>query len=780
MKLYYEFKKIILSKDFWIIAGIFLIMNVGLILFETNTSSDMRVRHDTKYNEIMDTLDSLSVDRKIDYLNDEIEEISKVNEIEEMLNSGSSINDLSKQDRTLYFRYNDRLKNISLANYKVLLLSTKTEIENNYSYSDYVISVKEGINNIKKDPIWKTYSNHKKDSFDKMYMAYDNLEKITITENRKLTLDVIASNKTIDIMMVAFVILVVSYVFQSDEKTKMSDIISASKVGYKRISFLKLITSIIIVLLFTFIFYLLFILTSSFRYGFVDLNSSIQSYSTFSTSPYPFTVFQYYIFLISYKVFVYSLIVLIAAIFYRMFSNRRVGIALFCIILVISAILYNVISENSYLYLVKYLNIFGLLQFSEMIKMFIFIEANLLSTLWLNISLLITVLGIIICLPIYLKLITKRRNFKSSFNFSQRLRFYKPKSVSLFFHELYKIMFLNKSFLVLLMGLFLITTINIQENNTNVYKLEKLTIELIEEYGGIKSEDTNKFIAKTSKKYSKQKNLVEDAYSKFNNNKITEKEYNLIVQEYQEQHIERTAFERFKELYESSEEYVIYKKPYDIIFSQYSAKNEIFISLVCIMLLIIILSDIYVIDKVYDEDQIYITTVNGRSVRRNNKIMNSILLVAFLFIASFVIQFLIVQYKYGFESLNAPMTSVLDMEINSEGFIAYPYLQSISLKAYILLINFIRIIGLLFVAVTCILISLLSRNRISAVLVSAVVFFVPSLLHLIGLTFAKYFSVFDVISGNVFVRQIYLYPKLVLFMLLIIVNYYTILKLTEE
>ena len=680
MKLYYEFKKIILSKDFWIIAGIFLIMNVALILFETNTSSDMRVRHDTKYNEIMDTLDSLSVDRKIDYLNDEIEEISKVNEIEEMLNSGSSINDLSKQDRTLYFSYNDRLKNISLANYKVLLLSTKTEIENNYSYSDYVISVKEGINNIKKDPIWKTYSNHKKDSFDKMYMAYDNLKKITITENRKLTLDVIASNKTIDIMMVAFVILVVSYVFQSDEKTKMSDIISASKVGYKRISFLKLITSIIIVLLFTFIFYLLFILTSSFRYGFVDLNSSIQSYSTFSTSPYPFTVFQYYIFLISYKVFVYSLIVLIAAIFYRMFSNRRVGIALFCIILVISAILYNVISENSYLYLVKYLNIFGLLQFSEMIKMFIFIEANLLSTLWLNISLLITVLGIIICLPIYLKLITKRRNFKSSFNFSQRLRFYKPKSVSLFFHELYKIMFLNKSFLVLLMGLFLITTINIQENNTNIYKLEKLTIELIEEYGGIKSEDTNKFIAKTSKKYSKQKNLVEDAYSKFN----------------------------------------------------------------------------------------------------NNKIMNSILLVAFLFIASFVIQFLIVQYKYGFESLNAPMTSVLDMEINSEGFIAYPYLQSISLKAYILLINFIRIIGLLFVAVTCILISLLSRNRISAVLVSAVVFFVPSLLHLIGLTFAKYFSVFDVISGNVFVRQIYLYPKLVLFMLLIIVNYYTILKLTEE
>lgn len=150
MKLYYEFKKIILSKDFWIIAGIFLIMNVALILFETNTSSDMRVRHDTKYNEIMDTLDSLSVDRKIDYLNDEIEEISKVNEIEEMLNSGSSINDLSKQDRTLYFSYNDRLKNISLANYKVLLLSTKTEIENNYSYSDYVISVKEGINNIKK------------------------------------------------------------------------------------------------------------------------------------------------------------------------------------------------------------------------------------------------------------------------------------------------------------------------------------------------------------------------------------------------------------------------------------------------------------------------------------------------------------------------------------------------------------------------------------------------------------------------------------------------------
>lgn len=117
---------------------------------------------------------------------------------------------------------------------------------------------------------------------------------------------------------------------------------------------------------------------------------------------------------------------------------------------------------------------------------------------------------------------------------------------------------------------------------------------------------------------------------------------------------------------------------------------------------------------------------------------------------------------------NATLRSIVNVnEVNIASFFkTYPELLNVKIKHYLLILYSIRYIGLFISTSFALLVSYITTNKSLSIILSFIIFLLPVFLYINGFTFILNVSVFDVIAGNLFIKEVYSIKKLIIYIFL--------------
>lgn len=660
---------------------------------------------------------------------------------------------IEDEEKALIEKFNKSIysKDFNMLNVDLYLIEILSN-QINYvdTYKDYLKSVEED-----KDRLIKVSIFHKKGGF-----SYNNIIK-TAEDFKKLNLvettvgiekgvTSISNYLLADLSILLIIIILSISIFSQERENETLMIIKANKKGRAPLIITKLITMIISIIIITAIIYFLLIIASNKLYGFGDVNRSIQSISNFRSCNMLINIKEYLLLLILFKMFTSIMISIIITMIIQLNKNITKAYMAVIIFIFLSYIFYKFIPFNSTLNTLKYINIFSFLSIGKVVGEYVNINffAKAINLFFIYKLMLITVLPTLIVVNILIFI--KEKDIKGkelNLNIFSKLRNKISRITipsTLFFNEIYKIIIENKTYVLILIAVFIsVSNINIDEeryydNDTIIYKnyINKLS-------GPLNQGKENYLEREQIKLYSIGEQKAKNEYllkkDRITRSKYEEKSLKL--------EILNKRVDAFDELYNQYQylKYIKDKTKINVHFIDKNIKEELFNlkselnnGVYLCILLIIIFSNVFA--KEYKSGaMILIQASKERNKLFLYKFIIAYIITGLLFVLVYMPNYINVINEFGFEFLSAPIQSI-------EKYMNLSW--KLTVLKFIIFENILKYVGVMCITACILCLSVLSKNHIATIIFSTILLIPSILMRIIGINLNGNVSISNIFSLN--------------------------------
>ncbi len=469
-----ELFKLFSKKTLWILIIILLLTNVLSLIF---TGSDFGDENygipDSAYSRMQSDLSDIAVQERISFVEEKVYEQEVYSALSSAKNFSEdllfSVFPILQEDRAQkYISYYSA--GAATAPYtensdteQRFLANILEQMNTVYGYNDYLDEIQKQADRMSASAVFGNTNTFGRRNIEKTAAVYANVKKqelpFCITENI-----VFALNAPLMDICSVLVALYAALVLICDERENGAfSLLRTLKKGRTKLMLVKIIALFIFCTGSAVLFITSDLIVGGVRFGFCDLNIPIQSVQGFIGCIFDISLWQYLLIYPAVKSFSYFIISMITFFVGTIAKNNIAVYTVVGGIIVIESILYFFIDRLSVFAPLKYINIVSLTQTNDILGSYrnINIFEQALSLEAVSIALALTLTACLICATVII--FSRQKNtaystFRLSTVLSRINPFDRRISVSLFYHEAYKIFFTNKGALVLVIMVILCRT----------------------------------------------------------------------------------------------------------------------------------------------------------------------------------------------------------------------------------------------------------------------------------------------------------------------------------
>lgn len=193
---------------------------------------------------------------------------------------------------------------------------------------------------------------------------------------------------------------------------------------------------------------------------------------------------------------------------------------------------------------------------------------------------------------------------------------------------------------------------------------------------------------------------------------------------------------------------IVYANGFNAIFGINTLNRDLSFSIISSLVMILILSANFTVDRANKEEYLYKLTKNGNQSRVLTKQWVTLAVILLTYFIVFGMDILYFCRMYPMKGWLSPLSSILRMntDINFNSIVS----TDGSILRYFLLVQSIRFIGLFFIASLCNFISSKSKDRVLVVVITLLILIIPVIAGSFGI---EVLNILDIISGNQFLMS---------------------------
>ena len=506
--------------------------------------------------------------------------------------------------------------------------------------------------------------------------------------------------------------LMLAFQLIAERKRSLWGLVHSTPNGRTNLACKRILLIILCVTIFTFTAYILMFATAFILYGSSEsIFSSAQSFEFLQNFTAPVNVMFFLLIYVSVNSLTQCSIAVFIWFVLSVVHNRNIAVGITGIVFGAEFLLYQLIPSQSNLAILKYANVFYLLNPTEPITSYfnVFCFVTLIN---LFVLVLITAISVLLIFSVLaVRNQTKTYPYKTE-NAVERLVIKVLNKISVFYYkivesltttgfELYKLLIMQKGAVVLIV----ISVILFSAATTNeiIYGgADELVQNFYSEYSGAVTENTLEHINSLHKEIESYDIELAQAYSDYSDGIISKDEYN-------EVYMRSYAFDEKRkalEIIDSRIDYVNLQKAggkdawlvnpvgYEDLLGGESERRHIFYSIISVSGIVVIFSGIFIFEKRSGMLKTLNSTQNGRLWLSKRKYLSASVITVILWAIETLAEFYDVCSQYPLPEFEAPVHSL-------DFFGTFPL--NISIGAYIALdcfLNFLILLAVSFIVCT--------------------------------------------------------------------------------
>ncbi|MFA5152670.1 MAG: hypothetical protein WC554_08940 [Clostridia bacterium] len=609
-----------------------------------------------------------------------------------------------------YDKYTDiAYRDLSLFRQKLL------EVESAYSYDEYIQSVINRAEQLKKSSIFSDTPFTIRNA-SKTYDDFNSLDIKMVRFNSSKGVLCATRNGITPILLWVFGIFVCIQTFTKDRDSHNLELLRTMKRGRKQLMTSKLISMYYFVSVSVTVTVLSSYVISYLLYGFGDISMPLQSVYGFRSSIYEISVGGYLVLYILLFVAVMIFLSSVNLLIFVTISNSLKGIVGILLVMGTAYILNKGISSVSFFNVFKYINAYHFLDVSRALIEYLNINILNYPVSYLLLFLITICVGTFaafyICIHISKK--KKERTYASS-GILLKARKRKVPVAGIFWYEVYKSMVINPVIIILLVFCIIqIATVHPREPSEILNKKEFIYMKYMEVLEGSISDTKSVFLKENLIEIKKKQK--EDTYNSYTDQ--IEVIMSLIAKD-----------DRLHNLYDVANDQTIrrnisfiYERGYKEIFTDGTTTR--FTALYASVLIVLCISGIFAVEIKNNTYEVITYTVYGRKRTFWYKQIITLIISLIVLITVYLPYIIKFSKESGFACLDAPIACM-------EDFALLPL--EISVLEYFIWLFAVKFIGLIVMATFINLVSHYTGEPIVTASISLAAFVLPAFLSFSGI-----------------------------------------------
>ena len=475
MKLFiYELKKVLNKKIFLVVLLLCFAINGFLLYSSQNTEENsLRLTYSDEYAKMLDNYSSMPCDEAKKQIDNELlayeifsrfESLAQTDNEELIENYTYELEEYKKNNPTAYQKAVEMSEKGGEELWKNnFLYDISQQIEYINSYPDFIDQM---YDRAKAQSASSIFGDENSFSYKNLYKTANDYSGLKNTELSLVNSDVfIATIKysLTDIFVIAIVLLICVYLFQYEREKGLYSLVRCTKFGRAKTIISKLVLLFALAAVVSVLFVFCNFTINTFLYGGTDLSVNIQSISEFRNCTLKITAGQFLLLFVLAKVIGIFVISSFFALVFIVFSSSAMMYLTGLGTVGTEYLFYTLIGQNSFLNLLKYINIFYILDGGEFFGSYL--NLNIFSNAVTSVPIVFAVFGTVflLCTMFSCTLFCKCNQQKTAGIFSRLFEKFKSKfytlngSTSIFKGEFYKFTVQNKmAVMIVLLVLFAI------------------------------------------------------------------------------------------------------------------------------------------------------------------------------------------------------------------------------------------------------------------------------------------------------------------------------------
>lgn len=464
--LIYELKKVLNKRIFLVVVALCLIINGFLLYSSQNTEeNNLRLTYSDEYGEMLDEYSSMPFDdakKQIDNellayeISGRLESLAQADNEELIESYTSELEEYRKSNPEAYKKAVEMSESGEESFWKnSFLYDISQQIEYINSYPDFI---SEMYDRAKAQSASSIFGDENSFSYKNLYKTaedYSGLKdtKLSLVNSDSLTATV--KYGLTDFFVIAVMLLICIYLFGYEREKGLYSLIRCTKFGRLKTIIAKVAVLFVLSAFVSVAFILADFTVNTFLYGSTDLSVNVQSISEFRNCTLSVTAGQFLLLFVLAKIIGIFVISSLLALVFICFSSSAAMYLTGLGAVGAEYMLYSLIGQNSFLNLIKYINIFYILDGGEFFGSYL--NLNIFSNAVTSVPIVLAVFGavFILCSVFSCIVFCKRNQQKKANVFSKLFEKVKSKffringSTSVLKGEIFKFNVQNKMAVVL-------------------------------------------------------------------------------------------------------------------------------------------------------------------------------------------------------------------------------------------------------------------------------------------------------------------------------------------
>lgn len=466
--LIYELKKVLNKRIFLVVVALCLVINGFLLYSSQNTEeNNLRLTYSDEYGKMLDEYSSMPFDDAKKQIENELlayeisgrlESLAQADN-EELIESYTyELEEYRKSNPEAYKKAVEMSESGEESFWKnSFLYDISQKIEYINSYPDFI---GEMYDRAKAQSASSIFGDENSFSYKNLYKTADDYSGLKDTKLNLVNSDSFTATVKYgltDFFVIAVVLLICIYLFGYEREKGLYSLIRCTKFGRLKTIISKLAVLFALSAFVSVLFISADFIVSTFLYGSTDLSVNVQSISEFRNCTLSVTAGQFLLLFVLAKIIGIFVISSLLALVFICFSSSAAMYLTGLGAVGAEYLLYSLIGQNSFLNLLKYINIFYILDGGEFFGCYL--NLNIFSNAVTSVPIVLAVFGavFVLCTVFSCIVFCKRNQQKKANVFSKlfekiKLRFFRINgSTSVLKGEVFKFTVQNKMAVVLIL-----------------------------------------------------------------------------------------------------------------------------------------------------------------------------------------------------------------------------------------------------------------------------------------------------------------------------------------
>ncbi len=557
-------------------------------------------------------------------------------------------------------------------------------------------------------------------------------ENIRFVPSRKVTMAM--ETPVTDILILLSVLLLVGTIINEEKEKALFSITRATQRGLIHNILAKLLALFIHCVVFSALMYGSNLLYSYFTVGGFDMSAGLQSVSNYIESDLSISLGCY----IALSVFTKAALISVFGAFLTaiaVVSERSILMPLFGIgLLAVNFILYSLIPAISSFSILKYLSFFSILKTEKLYGGYLNLNIFGYAVSWRMVSLICISLFAILTIVVTVVLFCKGTHLTAKKSNPRGVVLFRPHG-SLFLHEGYKILIMNKALPILIIFSLMIGYSYLSKNYTLSFGEEYYQNIMLRLEGEL-SDDKLTIIASEKERFAEANKQIDGIDDLVASGELSELAGDNLKMKWQAVLQFKPYFDRVLQQYEHIKEnggVFVYDTGYRYLFGSMDTSYLMDYTLLSLAL-IFAFGNVFPTECTQKSWNLLSATKRGKRAIIKRKVAVCIICVCVMAVLPWIFRLLAIGEVYPLHLLSS---GLCNLPAYFESSVSMPIWSFVVCKATI------QVVTMLFILTGVLLISSKQQSQLTAVCISLLVFALPAILALIGISFMKSFSVFS-------------------------------------